>query len=227
MTRRIAMVALLFVLVASACVAQEVKLPPSLKAMPGQWVVVAPTAIDGGAPRWELDAGLTEVDLAALFGPELSAKARGKVLTADRPGTYEVRAWNAKGDVASPIARCTITIIGTAPAPMPQPQPKDPPATPATKLYFLLVRPDGQAHPEFTRIISLSAWSTLTTAGHQYRDATLTEARGTGVDIPAGTLLPCVVLLLPKPDGGYRQNAIVPMPTTAEEVLALSKAVIK
>lgn len=60
-----------------------VNLPPTAKGQPGSWIVVIPTASNGGVSKWEASPGLSEVDLGALFGPELAAKARRRVFTAD------------------------------------------------------------------------------------------------------------------------------------------------
>lgn len=117
-------VSVLGLLIASAVHAQSVALPDVVSGMPGQWVIIAPKAVDGGKPNWRLDPGLTEVDLAGLLPSEYVDKLRGKVVSAKTVGQYKVEAWNAKGDVASPIAT-TWVIIGT-----PEPTPIPPSPTP-------------------------------------------------------------------------------------------------
>src|SRR5258708_982144 len=122
-----------------------VVLPDALKGSVGAWVPVAPKLVVGGAVKWRIDPGLTEVDFAGLFPPDIVAKMTGKVVTSDVPGKYRVEAWNAKGDLASDIAVCWVT-IGTPPPPVPippgpdPPGPKpDPPPIPASGLRALIV----------------------------------------------------------------------------------------
>jgi hypothetical protein len=97
--------------------AQEVKLPAEIKAGPGEWIVVAPLEVDGGKPKWRIDPGLQEVPLNRLLPPEMVAQLKGKVLRGD-PGRYKVEAWNAKGDEASEIATCWISIGSPQPPPV-------------------------------------------------------------------------------------------------------------
>ena len=63
-----------------------------------------------------------------LFGPELAAKAKGKLIIGKTPGRYRVRAWNAKADVPSDLATCWVVIDGPAPSPTPPPAPPSPQA---------------------------------------------------------------------------------------------------
>lgn len=120
---------MLTALVLSFVVSQSVELPRELRRDPGEWIVVVPK-VDGGAPRWRVSPGLEEVDLGGLFGPEATAKMRGKVFRSKVAGTYTVECWNAKGDLASEIAVCRV-VIGT---PGPGPDPVDPviPPSPLT-----------------------------------------------------------------------------------------------
>lgn len=104
---------------------QSVELPATVTGKAGAWIIVAPTKIDGGAPQWEIDKGLEEVRLDLLFPADVAAKAKGKVVTGE-PGVYEIRAWNAKADVASKISRCRVTITGILPPVPPGPTPPGP-----------------------------------------------------------------------------------------------------
>lgn len=153
--RRFPAIIICLLLFAGFTPAQEVKLPPTIKALPGQWIVVAPESVDGGLPRWRSSEGLSEVDLSALFPTDLLKQARGRVFTATRPGTYIVEAWNAKGDVASAISRCVITVIGTPSDPMPDPKPDDPPKDPPPvttgPIWLVIVQPDGSISDEVDR----------------------------------------------------------------------------
>src|SRR5438128_1421283 len=96
--------ALLLLLVPLPAFAQSVTLPAELRGDPGEPIIVAPEKIDGGALlKWEIDPALKEIRLDLLFGPELAAKAKGKLIFGKTPGKYRVRAWNAKGDVPSDL----------------------------------------------------------------------------------------------------------------------------
>lgn len=108
-----------------------------------------------------------------------------------------------------------------------QPPPVDPPVTPTDKFYFLIVRPDGPAQPELTRLMGDPAWATLKGKGHQYRDVTLTEAREKlKLDIPAGTTIPAVVTLATTKDGPSKVlRGPVKIPTTGDEILKLPEGV--
>lgn len=107
----------------SISTAQSVKLPDTITGIPGQWIVVAPTAVDGGKPNWRIDPLLQEVNLGALLPDEYVSKLKGKVVSAKAPGQYKVESWNAKGDVASDIAVTWVIIVGEI---KPDPKPVDP-----------------------------------------------------------------------------------------------------
>ncbi|HEY1378693.1 MAG TPA: hypothetical protein VGF55_17980 [Gemmataceae bacterium] len=116
---------------------QSVKLPETVAGKPGAWIVV-PAEADGGPVRWYLpDPGLTEVPLAALFGDDWAAHARGRVFTAEVPGRHRVVAYCGKGDAASPPAVCTV-VVGESPAP-PAPTPPSPAPLPGAGLRVLIV----------------------------------------------------------------------------------------
>jgi hypothetical protein len=130
----------------STLTAQEVKLPAEIKAGPGEWVIVAPESVDGGAPKWRIDSGLQEVRLDLLLPPAVISQLKGKVFRANT-GRYKVEAWNAKGDVASDIAVCWVIIGDPAPLPPgptpPGPNPPDPqppgPTLPLTGMRVLIL----------------------------------------------------------------------------------------
>jgi hypothetical protein len=105
-----------------------VTLPQEIRARAGSWIVVAPVSLNGGPPKFDVPAGMTEVDISAIFGPDAIKNAKGKVLQSDTNGTYVVSAWNAKGDVASKISKCSVIITGgNGPVVVPPP---GPPVTP-------------------------------------------------------------------------------------------------
>ncbi len=121
------------------CWGQSVKLPETITGVPGQWIVVAPLAVEGGAVKYRFDPALQEVNLGQLLPDEMVGKLKGKVVTTSAPGRYKYEAWNAKGDIASDIAVGWIVILGPQPqpplppAPLPDPKPKPvpPPPSPA------------------------------------------------------------------------------------------------
>lgn len=110
---------------------------------------------------------------------------------------------------------------------LPPVTPVDPPPvippTPAVGYYFVVVRPDGPATPEFLRVMSDPAWKALTEAGHMTKDFTLTDANRIGASVPSGTTLPVVVTLSVSADG--KQSTIVreaiPLPTNTAEIRKL------
>lgn len=150
---------LLLMLFAGDVCGQSVTLPKELNALPGEWVVVVPEAVDGGAPRWRWSPALEEVRLDALFGPDLAKQARGKVFRTRTIGVHIVEAWNAKGDQASAISACLIRI--TAQTSEPPPAPPDKPAPPPDKpvppppdkpapagvFWAVVIRPDTPIAP--------------------------------------------------------------------------------
>lgn len=130
--------------------AQEVLLPPEVKAKVGMPIQVIPLKVDGGTPEWRVDEGLVKLDLSKLIEFEAVAdpvptdpkdkdkddklptspklKMKGLVLYAEREGTYQIWAWNAKASKASKLAVCKV-IVGT-PAPPTPPVPPTPPMPP-------------------------------------------------------------------------------------------------
>lgn len=109
---------------------------------------------------------------------------------------------------------------GTIAPPVVDP-PVKPPVIIPTTLYFLVVRADGPAAPEFTKVMSLPAWMDLRAAGHSYKDKTVTEAKALGVTLPAGSPLPCVVTLAVTPSGSEIVRGPIALPTTADAIAKL------
>lgn len=76
--------------------------------------------------------------------------------------------------------------------------PTDPPDAPpgTATYYFLVIRPDGPASPEFTKIMSLPGWADIKKKGHQYKDKTVSAAaQDINLTLPPGGPMPCVVTL--------------------------------
>ena len=120
-----------------------------------------------------------------------------------------------------------VRIIPSPPAPAKPPTdpPPDPPADPgAGVIHFMVVRPDGPAHPTFTQVMSLPAWGQLLSRGFEVSQLTLTEARAL-VTIPEGTALPTVITLRITPDRKYskRVRGPAPLPGTDAGVLSLAE----
>lgn len=113
--------------------AQKVECPAEVKGPVGFPIVVPILSVDGGKPKFEFGAGLNEFQLNLLFPKALIDQMTGRVVVAEKAGIYEVRVWNAKGDVASDITRIKV-IAGTPtpvpPGPTPGPTPPDPGPTP-------------------------------------------------------------------------------------------------
>lgn len=128
-------------------------------------------------------------------------------------------------------ARHAFELVGGGAGPVepppkkPPPDPVDPPPDPVdppkTGLYFMVIRADGPASPEFVRVMSDPAWGTLRQRGHRVKDFTATDARRLGAPVPAA--LPAVVTLTVSADG--RESVVargpVPLPTTSDGILAL------
>lgn len=117
----------LLLLLASPLWSQQVRLPAEVKGEPGAWIVVVPESKDGGEVKFKVGPGLTLVPIDKLFPGQKPAG----VVVQGKAGTYEVWAWNAKGDVASDLAVCKVIIgdmpPGPGPGPGPDPKPPDPP----------------------------------------------------------------------------------------------------
>lgn len=151
---------------------QSVTLPAEVKGAPGSWVIIAPEKVDGGKPKWRIDAGLQEVRLDLLLPPETLATLRGKVVTATKPGRYKVEAWNAKGDVASDIATVWVVIGEPGPDPKPpDPDPKPPDPKPVVPVGFrvLLIHEAQDKSPSHFDARSVKQYldaKTVKDAGH-------------------------------------------------------------
>lgn len=114
------------------------------------------------------------------------------------------------------------------PLPMPNPDASKPPpdiAPKPTVYYMMIVRPDGPASKEFTKIMEMSAWGELRKLGHTVKDRTLTEALSLGLPIPQGTTIPAVWLLEEVGTKSTVKAGPVSLPSTAEGILALPKTV--
>jgi hypothetical protein len=208
------------------CYAQSVTLPAEVKGSPGAWVIVAPTSVDGGSPRWRIDPALQEVRLDLLLPKDMLGQLKGRVVTGPA-GIYKVEAWNAKGDVASEISVCWIKIGDAVPVPPPLPPVPPvppPPVNPPAKLTAIILEESAQRTATTAAIIaSKSLRDQLHAMGHQVR--VYDKDVGLGVQ-----LLPKVVaakvelpaLLLAETASG-RVREILSLPLSDEAVIQATK----
>ncbi len=190
-------------LIPSAVCSQSVSLPSEIQAMRGEWIVIAPDKIDGGAPRWRLDPSLTEVRLDLLFPPEVVKTLKGKVVRASKDGRFKVECWNAKGDLASDIAVCWIQVGDVNPSPDPTPDPKPGPVV-SQKLWVVVIEETADASESRAAFFKSAALGERMVAkGHRLRvmDKDLVDASGTQptwakayIGRSAGKTLPYVIL---------------------------------
>lgn len=133
-----------------------------------------------------------------------------------KEGRYDFIAVAASATGEQTKARFTV-IVGTGVVPIKDP-PKDPPPIDkdppkAATYYFAVVRSDGPASPEFSKIMEDDAWKEFTKKGHTVKDFTLSDMNKTGYNLPAGTVLPCVVTLVEKDGKSTVKRPPVPLPS--------------
>lgn len=106
------------------------------------------------------------------------------------------------------------------------PPPTDPPTDPPTQPgghYFMIVRPDGPASAELTRVLGLPAWEELRAKGFRYGEVTVSEAAQVMKYTPRpGTDLPIVVTLRVGDGPSKVVGLPKPLPATNEAVAALA-----
>lgn len=231
--------AILLLLFAGDVCGQSVTLPKELNALPGEWIVVVPEAVDGGAPRWRWSPALEEVRLDALFGPDLAKQARGKVFRTRTVGTHIVEAWNAKGDQASAISACSIRITAQTsepppappdkPAPPPDkpaPPPPDKPA-PAGAIWAVVIRPDAPITPEQQKNFLDPAWARLEAAGVKVMNKSMANVKEPSLrEEVKGITLPAFMVLRETPAGCVTVVTARPLPT-ATEIERLTREALK
>lgn len=143
------------------------------------------------------------------------------------PGEYRVTLiWfvvGPDGEITADEVSDRFKISGATAPPPPPKDPKDPPP-PAGSLYFLVVRPDGPASPEFTRVMGFDGWKSLAEKGHRVKDFTAAEARP-WFAVPAGTQLPCVVTLRVGATASTVVRGPVPLPADNAGILKLTEGV--
>lgn len=133
------------------------------------------------------------------------------------PGEFHVIFWtiSEKG-----YSRLVVTGKGAAKPP----ETPGTPGTPASGLHFLVIRPNGEETPEFTKTMNFPAWASLVKAGHHYTTKQQSEA----VDwykLPAGTTQTFVVTFRIADGKSIVVREPIPLPTTEVGVLALPNGV--
>lgn len=115
--------------------------------------------------------------------------------------------------------------------PMPppvNPNPTDPiPPKPTSGMFFLIVRGDGPASPEFTRTMTLEGWKKLSDSGHRYKDYIASDLPKFNITLPPGTTLPCVITLRPRADGIHSDivRGPIQLPSSSEGIEKLPEGV--
>lgn len=122
------------------------------------------------------------------------------------------------------LVRVVIAVGGpTQPIPVPPVPIPNPPAPPVpVSLYFLILRANGPASPEFAAVLANPAWGDLRKAGHTVKDKTLGEL-GDEYRVPSGTTLPCVVTLKRTDRGMTVVRGPVDLPTTTDAIRKLAE----
>lgn len=192
-----------------------VKVPERIVGEAGDFIpVVAET--DGVSVKFVvLDPGLK------VFPPGFLKDPKTTVVTGPK-GQYRLLVYTGTADGPSdPVI--VLVVVGGATAPPPKDPPVKDPPIPVGGYYFLIVRADGPASPEFTRVVSDPAWDDLRAKKHLVKDKTSTDAAKLGVKIPSGTTLPVVVTLKSSADGTASTVARgpVPLPTTPAGIARL------
>lgn len=219
----LAIASLLLWPLAAFCDAPKVDPEKYPSAKVGEWLPVKAIAAKGKTLVIDYDGA--QVALVPDIKGDLYAIP--KVAT----GTVEIRFWHAGDSIKlpatgplPPLPVATLTISLGAPPPD-RPDPKDPPAPPTTGYYFLIIRPDGAASPEFTRIARDPAWKALRDKGHRVKDIGVSEVDRLGVPLPSGTSLPCVVTLQEGADSSRVARGPIPLPSDPQAILDLPKGV--
>lgn len=200
---------MLFTAVSLMAAPPEVEYPKEIR--PGQLarVVIKSDKVVGTVKSFKDDEAFFE-ELAKKPGQQRY------VFQADLPGTYIIAYW-FQGELEGTL--CTITVK------KPGEKPVDPPAKPIGDAnYFLIIRPDGPASPEFTKILELPAWQTLKDQGYRFKLKTQAQALADiGVKPPAGAKIPCIIALSINLEETESRvvNDNIAFPTTEEGILKL------
>lgn len=188
-----------------------IEVPKEVTGEVGAFVVIRAKSDAKNVQFYHIDPGLS------VFPSDLLTDPKATVVTSARDGTYRILVYAGNADGAS-IPVVIIVKIGKATAP---PDPKEPPTTPAGKLYFVAIRPDGPAQIEFSRVMGLSQWAELAKLGHAYKDKTHSEAAALGIKLPAGATYGVAILRISADGKTSTQLAYAPFPSSAADVLNL------
>lgn len=180
--------------------------PKELKAPVGRATVLYVQGIKDDE-SFGYSEGWPDLDDCTFFEGVLRGGRKQFLVNPNKPGKYVVTFWT-KGEVEK-----TRVVITTGDAPT------TPPPQPAGPLYFLVVRPDGPRTVAFDLIMSLPGWADLEKRGHKVKDKTVSEAALLGIDVPAGTEMPCVVTLRVSADGKQSSVARGPIPVPPHDLI--------
>ena len=106
---------------------QFLELPEKVSGRAGEFIVIRPLKVEGGAVQYfAIDPGLS------VFPGDLLADKTTLVVTGNRVGKYRILAYTAKGDKPSPPVILSVSIsrddqVDPAPNPGPAPGPNPPP----------------------------------------------------------------------------------------------------
>ena len=226
---RFSAAALLVTAVCSTAVGPIVAQEPSARP---KALLALPAEIRGGAGTFVVvraDTDGKEVKFHAItsglsvFPSDLLTDKKATVVVAAKAGSYKLIAVACVDGKLSDFAE-TMVVIGNGSQPPPpdtnghKPPPVDPPSK--SKLYFVVVRPDGPAPPDFAAYMGNTGWKELIQKGHMVKDKTVAEAAALGIRIPDGTVIPCVITLRVAADGASSTivRGAIPLPTPADIV---------
>lgn len=146
-----------------------------------------------------------------------------------KPGTYRYRGVFAN-DKGEQTRKDFVVVVGKGgPVTPPPDAPTDPvgPPQPVSALYFAVIRPDGPADKDLSRLLALPEWDRVRAAGHLVKDFTVSEAAAKGFELPPNLALPALLTYRPngaasgKPTYDPAPTRTGPVPATGADVLKL------
>lgn len=109
--------------------------------------------------------------------------------------------------------------------PKKDPPTTEPPKQPSLTYYFLVVRADGPATTQFTKIMQSPSWEKLKKDGHLVSDMPVSDVAKLGITQP--DVLPCVITLQESNMKSKILRPAIALPTTDQAILDLPKGVSK
>jgi hypothetical protein len=215
----------------------KLTLPESVAVSPGEWAIV-PFTSTGGAPKFYFpDPGLVRVQLDALFGDEVAAKAKALVIKTSPKtpaGRYRLVGYCGSGSVVSEVTLCEI-LVGDVPPPQPPPGPgpvppgPTPPPSPVTlPLWAVVVRETADSTSAQARVIAdLDMWRQVNALGVKWRvyDKDQADVKNLKLDAliaKSNVTLPALILL----DAKGANYGVVPVPGDSAAMVERIKGVL-